>query len=115
MKKTIITVLATLTFMGTTTVAGQAKAECTATSCTGPILRLIAKGGTTDHLVRLEGDGVPTDNTCALQDNYYWVVKKDDADIYKLLLSALLAGKEVRLRKVEGKATCTVSYAWLDR
>ena len=50
---------------------------------------------------------------CSLHGGAYWLLPKANTQQFRLILAAWLAGKSVRLRKVD-EGTCAIQYVTTD-
>ena len=88
--------------------------SCNTISCDGIITNLYPNGQ--NGKIYIDVDAVKTPLNCNLDQGNYIVLKDTNlrhSEIYAMLLSVAIAGKEVRLRMVDNSPDCELRYTML--
>lgn len=109
MRKTVITILAVLPHL--------AFGACGNISCDTTIDRVYATG-LSEGLVYIKPEDNPVGAVnCVPAEDQYFTLKSSHplfSEIYSMALSSMMAGKDVRLRIVEGTDGCELAYMWVS-
>jgi hypothetical protein len=89
---------------------------CDSAGCTGKVKNLYPHGGTGHVYIEMDADNMSALN-CTLFQGAFIVLKetnKRHAEIYSMLLTASVMGKDVRVRIIEGTPDCELIYTMLS-
>lgn len=87
---------------------------CTSIYCDGKITTLYPNGS--NGIVYIIMDGNMSTLDCTLSQGSYIVLKKTNqlhSEIYSMLLSSVMAQRDIRVRILQGSADCELSYTML--
>lgn len=89
---------------------------CDPAGCTGKVKNLYPHGGTGHGYIEMDADNKSALN-CTLFQGAFIVLKESNkrhAEIYSMLLTASVMGKDVRVRVIEGTPDCELIYTMLS-